>query len=346
MTLAPDPTGPPTTPPPELVWPAAVVPGTATGVGSLPGEDPARAQREVLELLPALPYLVELPARGPGADMIGRGAALLVDLPVDLQPAGWRLVDRPGREVRRAHDLMSRDLDALAEAADGWAGLIKLQVVGPWTLAAELELPRGDKALSDRGAVVDLAESLADGVAAHVKRVAALVPGAQLVVQVDEPALPAVRLGHVRTASGFSVLRTPEAPELRDLLARVLAAAPRCGVHCCARDVPVGLLRDAGASWVSLDLTLLDPVREDDALGEALEAGIGLVLGVDGAARDPSAPVAELARRLALPADLWLPSVVLAPRCGLAGFSPAAAWAQQRAVVAAARRIADAVSGG
>ncbi len=42
-------------------WP----PGCATGIGSLPGTDPAEAMRIVLGELPDLPHLVELPARGP-----------------------------------------------------------------------------------------------------------------------------------------------------------------------------------------------------------------------------------------------------------------------------------------
>ncbi len=82
--------------------------GPATGIGSLPGTDPAEALRTVLGELPDLPHLPELPARGPGADMIGRTAALLVDLFVDLTPAGWRLVPRPGIDLRRAHELLER----------------------------------------------------------------------------------------------------------------------------------------------------------------------------------------------------------------------------------------------
>ena len=49
--------------------------------------------------------------------MVGRSAALLVDLPVDLQPSGWRLVDRPGRDLARARAWLAQDLDALAELA-------------------------------------------------------------------------------------------------------------------------------------------------------------------------------------------------------------------------------------
>src|SRR2546423_11304956 len=89
------------------------VPGSATGVGSLPGTDTDESTRFVFGELPDFPHLPELPARGPGADLIGRGATFLVDLHVDLQPSGWRLVDRPGVDERRARDFLARDLDVL-----------------------------------------------------------------------------------------------------------------------------------------------------------------------------------------------------------------------------------------
>lgn len=63
-------------------WPWGL--GTATGIGSLPGTDIVEAVKYVFGELPALPHLPELPARGPGADMIGRSAAFLTDLPVEL----------------------------------------------------------------------------------------------------------------------------------------------------------------------------------------------------------------------------------------------------------------------
>ncbi|MHB1475664.1 MAG: methionine synthase, partial [Dermatophilaceae bacterium] len=51
----------------------------ATGVGSWPDTDVRQALSAVRDLLSedGLPYLPELPARGPGADMIGRGAGVL-----------------------------------------------------------------------------------------------------------------------------------------------------------------------------------------------------------------------------------------------------------------------------
>ena len=73
-------------------WP----PASATGVGSLPGTDPLEALRVVFGELPDLPHLTELPGRGPGADLTGRTAALLIDLPVELTPTGWRFAGPSG----------------------------------------------------------------------------------------------------------------------------------------------------------------------------------------------------------------------------------------------------------
>ncbi len=53
----------------------------------MPGTDPDEATAVVLGELPDLPHLPELPARGPGADLVGRTAALLVDLPVETTTA-------------------------------------------------------------------------------------------------------------------------------------------------------------------------------------------------------------------------------------------------------------------
>src|SRR3954467_12750101 len=78
--------------------------GVATGVGSMPGEDIDSVLGAVADALPHLPHPPQLPGRGAGRDMIGRAAAQLVDLHVDLQPAGWRLVARAGLDETRARD--------------------------------------------------------------------------------------------------------------------------------------------------------------------------------------------------------------------------------------------------
>lgn len=330
-------------------------PGSATGVGSLPGDDPLAAARLVFETLPELPHLAELPDRGPAADMIGRAVAVLVDMPVDLQPAGWRLVDRPGSDLRRARSLLAQDLDALEEVADGYTGPLKLQVAGPWTLAAIVEKGRGDKVLSDHGARRDLAASLTEGLVAHVAEVARRMPGAQLLLQLDEPTLPTVLRGGVPTISGFGRLRVVEEAEARRVLAASIdAVGVPVVLHCCAADPPLDLFRTAGAAALSFDLTLLRSDR-DEALAPvavATEAGRGLFLGVvPTAPRDPASSeltgsvgatrrsVAALWRRLGQPADELSARVVVTPTCGLAGASPAYA----RAAMARSRDVARAL---
>ncbi len=349
-----------------------VPPGVlATGIGSWPGTDVREALRVVRgelagashEGVAGLPYLPELPARGPGADMVGRAAHLLVDLPVDLQPQGWRLVDRPGRDHERAGALWRQDLDELAEAFDGWTGRLKVQVAGPWTLASTLWLPLGDRVLSDPGATRDLTGSLAEGVAGHLATVHRLVPGAELVLQVDEPSLSAVALGRVRSESGYRVLRTPEPGELVEGLRQVVEGARTAGAvlvaaHSCAPEVPLDLLRRAGVDAVALDASLLG-TRRWEQLGELLDAGVALWAGVlptgapgapvasPGHAALPAERVEELARRwheLGMPAR-ELAGVGVTPACGLAGSSPRAARDLTVATLEAAARLAEVAAG-
>ncbi|WP_283134118.1 methionine synthase [Rhizohabitans arisaemae] len=307
----------------EFPWP----PASATGVGSYPGEDPAEALRVAFGELP-LPYLPELPARGVGADTIGRTAGLLVDLAVSVEPSGWRFTDRPGRDLRRARDHLSRDLDALEEATQGYTGPLKVQACGPWTLAGAIELKHGDRTLADPGAVRDLIDSLAEGLRAHVAQVRRRVPGAEVILQLDEPGLPGVLAGTVPTASGFGRLAAVAGEDAVAGLRRTISETFTV-VHCCAPGAPIGLLAKTGARALSLDATLLRRTDED-AIGEAVEAGLAFFLGavpsLDADLPDIgllARPVKELWRMLGFPAQRLAGQVVVTPTCGLAGASPA-----------------------
>ncbi|MFE9257231.1 methionine synthase [Streptomyces sp. NPDC006879] len=323
--------------------------GTATGVGSLPGGDAREAAKTVTGTFEDFPYLSELPARGPGADMIGRSIGLLVDLYAHVEPSGWRISDRPGRDTRRARSWLGEDLDALEEFTQGYAGPLKVQAVGPWTLASALELHGGEALLQDAGACRDLAGSLAEGLREHLAEVRRRVPGARPVLQIDEPSLTAVLRGQVRTASGYRTYRAVDRQvieaALRDLVA-VAGEAPVV-VHSCAPAVPFGLLRRAGVSGISFDFSLLTE-REDEAVGEAVEGGTtlftGVVPGTDAALSDPAGSVMgvrTLWRRLGLAPGALAESVVVTPSCGLAGASPGYARAAQAHCVRAAKSLAD-----
>jgi methionine synthase II (cobalamin-independent) len=305
------------------------LPGAATAVGSLPGTDAGEAMRVVFGELPDLPHLPELPGRGAGADLVGRGAALLVDLPVEIVASGWRLTARPGRELRRARDFLERDLDELQARAHDVGGPVKVQAAGPWTLAASLELPSGHRVVSDHGATRELAESLAEGVRLHLAELAKRLPGCGPVLQLDEPSLPAVLRGAVPTPSGYGTVRSVDSVTVEEVLADVLVHAPSGGrvVHCCAADAPIALLRAAGADAVSVDAALLGD-DQLDALGEAIDAGtslwLGVIPGTDAAlSRDGALEVIRtLWRRLGFPESQLARTVVPTPACGLAGASP------------------------
>ena len=58
-------------------------------------------------------------------------------------------------------------LDELAEAFDGYVGRLKVQVAGPWTLAASLQMTRGERAVVDPGASADLIDKL--GLRPHIE---------------------------------------------------------------------------------------------------------------------------------------------------------------------------------
>jgi len=316
-------------------WATAV----ATSVGSLPGTSASEAAVTITGELPDFLHVAELPARGPGADMIGRTggmlAAVSAGMAVETTPDGWRFAAGIGRDMRMAASYLGEDLDALEEAALGYAGPVKCQVVGPWTMAAAVELPGGERALRDPAAVWDLGQALGEAVRTHVADLRRRLPRASaVVVQLDEPTLPAVLAGRIGTASGLSSYRAVDPQTAERLLGHVMGVAVDAGavagVHCCAPDVPVRLLRSSGAAFVSLDIAMLDrPSALDDALGEAWDAGLGILAGCvpatgSGSLSDTraSAPLRGLLHRLGLDDPAWLDQVAVTPACGLAGASP------------------------
>ncbi|GHF81496.1 methionine synthase [Amycolatopsis bartoniae] len=317
----------------ERAWPA----GAATGIGSLPGTDAEEAAAVVFGELPEFPHLPELPARGVGADILGRTAAFLVDLAIEEVPSGYRVAAHPGRDHRHAVDLLRWDLDAVQEAAAG-AKVIKTQLAGPWTFAAGVELPRGHRVLSDPGAVRDFTESLLEGLAAHVAELKART-GAEVVVQFDEPTLPDVLAGTLSTPSGYGTVAAVGEPEARELLQHTIERAEKVTghpvvVHCCAPRPPFGLLRSAGAGALSFDATSLggSPAKLLDELGEAWDSGVELFLGLV-PALDPGRPVTlrevaepalRLADRLGFNRSVLAERAVPTPACGLAGST--ASW--------------------
>ena len=319
---------------------------TATGAGPFPGDDPLEAAKIVVGELEDMIFLPTLPARGPGADAVGRTAALLVDWPVELHPSGWRVASASGRDERRARTLLASDLDALEEAAQGFSGDLKTSFLGPWSLAASMELARGEKLLVDRGAVEDLAGSLREGLIAHTAELRARIEGIRrVVVQLDEPLLPDILRGRLPTASGWGRLDRPEEPVVIDTLSKTLAAAGDvAGVRCNVASSPVMLLHEAGARYLAVDVGVTSTMSNDD-WGNAFADGMGLLLGcvpLERQAPDARDPV-DLARRwwrhLGLTPGDFARAVAITPAQGLERRSPEQAAEVLRRTTEAARDL-------
>ncbi|MBY8856388.1 methionine synthase [Nocardia sp. CA2R105] len=304
--------------------------GIATAVGSWPGTDPREAAATIAGELGDLAHLVELPGRGTGSDMIGRTSALLVDMPFDVSTRGYRLTPRPGAVSRRARDLLRADLDALEEAWEGTgsAGVgrtVKVQAAGPLTLAAQLELAGGHRVLTDSGAVRDLSESLAEGLARHAAEVAARL-GAKVVVQLDEPSSTAVLEGSLPGTDMLDSVRAVPAPEALSILDSVITGVRHpVLVHTCADRPALEFLRGSMAAAIGFDLATIRTADLDD-IGELLEAGKQLALGLI-AVQPPSAPVTwrefaepavRLVDRLGVGRRTLADRILITPACGLA----------------------------
>jgi methionine synthase II (cobalamin-independent) len=326
----------------------------ASGVGSWPGAA-ARQAAEVIvgELADALAHIVELPARGVGADMLGRAGALLIDVAIDTVPRGYRIAARPGAVTRRAISLLDEDMDALEEAWEvaglrGGQRVVKVQAPGPITLAAGLELANGHRAITDPGALRDLAASLAEGVATHRAALAHRLD-TPVVVQFDEPSLPAALGGQLAGVTALSpVAALDEAVAGALLDACVAVVGPDVVVHSCAAGLPWNLLQRSAIGAVSIDAATLR-TADLDGVAAFVESGRTVMLGVvPGAApeRLPSAEevakaVVAVTDRLGFGRSALRDRIGVTPACGLAGAT--VQWA--RTAIGLALKAAEAFAG-
>ncbi|MCV7329263.1 methionine synthase [Mycobacterium cookii] len=323
---------------------------TASGTGSWPGSAAREAAEVVVgELGAALAHLVELPARGVGADIVGRAGALLIDVAIDTVPRGYRVASRPGAVMRRAVSLLDEDVDALEEA---WeiAGLrgsgrpVKVQAPGPITLAAELELSNGHRAITDSGAFKDITASLAEGVAAHRASVSRRL-ATPVVVQFDEPLLPAAVAGHlagVTTLSPVAAIEETVATSMLDICAAVAGA--EVSVHCCGTALPWKVLQQSNIDAVSVDAGTLQ-AADLEALAEFVDSGRTVVLGVVSSSTPTRRPAVEeiagavvaVTDRLGFVRSALRDRIGVTPACGLAAATPQ--WA--RTAIELARKAAE-----
>jgi methionine synthase II (cobalamin-independent) len=323
----------------------------ASGVGSWPGTAPRQAAEVVVgELAGALAHIVELPARGVGADMLGRAGALLIDLAIDTVPRGYRIAARPGAVTRRAVSMLNEDMDALEEAWEtaglrGGERVVKVQAPGPITLAAGLELANGHRVITDSSAVRDLAASLAEGVAAHRAALARRLD-TPVAVQFDEPSLPAALAGQLTGVTALSPVAALDEAVAGALLDGCVAAAGADVVlHSCAPELPWDLLQRSAIDAISVDGGTLR-AADLDGIAAFIESGRTVVLGVvpgiaperRPSAEEVAAAVVAVTDRLGFGRSALRDRIGVTPACGLAGATPK--WA--RTAIGLVRKAAEA----
>jgi methionine synthase II (cobalamin-independent) len=223
--------------------------------------------------------------------------------------------------------------------------VVKVQAPGPITLAAGLELANGHRAITDSGAVRDLAASLAEGVAAH-RAVLARRLDTPVVVQFDEPSLPAALGGQLTGVTALSPIQALDQAVAGALLDTCVATAnAEVLVHSCAAALPWNLLQRSTITAVSVDAGTLR-AADLDGIAAFIESGRTVVLGVVPASAPERRPSAEeVARavvavtdRLGLGRSALHDRVGITPACGLAKATPE--WA--RTAIELAHQAADA----
>jgi hypothetical protein len=319
--------------PPTLRAPV-LVPGVATGIGSLPHHDPAAAAELVLRCLPELPSAPQLPGRDPREGMLAQwlGALPEVEVAADGTISLHGSSDAPPECVfdDERHAGLLAFVDTASQRARQPAR-VKAQVTGPLTLGAALHAAGMPAARAfRRGAAAARAWSVA-----VEELVAARLPDTGLVLFLDEPALVS--------------WSRDDAPLDREAAIDVLSgalAAGDCvsGVHVCG-DGDVALALESGPMVLGVEVRH-DLVQHSVALSRFLDGDGWIAWGAVptdrpvGESADPhwralAALWCELTRRGCDPVQLRTRGVIT-PACGLAGYGAT----QAERVLGIARELA------
>ena len=309
------------------------------GLGELPGASILAAADIVAGETGDLRQLPILPACG--VDVVGLTTGILPGINVDAGPRSWVLSTRPQLRTRRIWDRVEADLDQCEQAWGTRIDAVKIQVAGPWTLSASIELSNGHRALTDTGALRDLTESLIAGIQEYSADVQARFD-TEVYVQLDEPLLAQVRDGSLPGTSQFDEIPSINDVDLGERLAGVIE---RAEVRYLNQTGYPPLWKVAQVAGVETCQVTLDTVRgseQYDGMGHALAAGMRVGLGMTRAGddRDPRHLAVDVARmwdELGLDRTLFTHAVDVHPRGGLANCTLLDAAAALRT----ARTVAD-----
>ena len=309
------------------------------GLGELPGASIIAAADIVAGETGDLRQLPILPARG--VDVVGLTTGILPGINVDAGPRSWVLSARPQLRTRRMWDRVEADLDQCEQAWGTRIDAVKIQVAGPWTLSASIELSNGHRALTDTGALRDLTESLIAGIRDYSADVRARFD-TEVYVQLDEPLLVQVRDGSLPGTSQFDEIPSINDAELGERLAGVIERAEVRYLNQTGYPPLWKVAQVAGVETCQITLDTVRGSEQYDGMGHALAAGMRVGLGMTRAGddRDPrhlAVNVAHMWDELGLDRTLLTHAVDVHPRGGLANCTLLDAAAALRT----ARKVAE-----
>ena len=270
---------------------------TGFALGPMPGTSVAEAADIIISEtdLPAIP---QLPDRGLGSDAVGRTASMLEAINIDRGPRSWRMTARPQLLTRRTWDRLERDLDEVQGVWGETVSHIKVQALGPWSLAASIELSDGHRVFTDSSAFAELSDALLYGLRTHAHDVASRFHG-EVHVQLDEPLLADIIAGRIPGTTDFdSIPAVPEEVVLESLLAFEADYVHAAPIWSVARAAKTFLVDSRFRQQLSTP-------QHYDGLGEHLSAGYRIGLGIPGKdAREEAIALASHLDRIGMPREL------------------------------------------
>jgi hypothetical protein len=353
--------------------------GLATGIGSLPYEEPREALALILNKFPQCPHWPQLPRRSPKEHFIHQflqplvACGLLVFhndrwlfdlsrdtsadsltrfysacLAVEAGDAGALSAFLPSTEAAAGfHAFLT-----LAATGDGFenAGFVKGQIAGPLTIALELK-DEQDRPAYYQG---DLRDVIVRNLALNARSQAAALcsPGRPAIIFVDDPGVAAFG-----SRMHLALSREAIVEDLNSIFTAIRAEGALCGVHSCEA-VDWSLLTDTTTDIISVDVyrygSSLIPYAP--RLRGFLERGGVMAWGISPTLDDPFAESAgSLLQKLH---GLWaqlFPNVpdrsllirqsMITPACGTGLLSVAQARRIYRLTAEVSRRIGDPRSG-
>lgn len=274
-------------------------------LGPLPGTSIVEAADVIASECP-LRTIPHLPERGLINDPNAHTVALMPELPIERGPRSWRLTTRPQTLTRRMWDTAERDLDTLEEL---WGGVDELlfAVRGPWSLATDIELANGHRAVTDAGALNDITEIFIGALIRHSHALNRRF-GARAQIIIEEPRLNALAAGKIQGTSDFDVIKPIHTKALGERLHRVNEELTTSGIEMVRLNLlgatpPLSVARIAQVPSVLVTKSAIKGNQLLDELGETISTGMRVGLGVvapgdelDEAKEQPRAKAVEVAK--------------------------------------------------